>query len=95
MSSLSSAQLATAHSKDGMFANVLANVLAKCKADRFSDLLQRHHILVHKEGEEQCSDQEGSKIQRRPIACVACARAKTKCDKSVRLIRLVLFLDRN
>ncbi|RDI82728.1 Heat shock protein [Venturia inaequalis] len=46
-----------------------------------SDLLQRHHILVHKEAEEQCSDQEGKIVQRRPIACVACARAKTKCDK--------------
>ncbi|TLD38746.1 Heat shock protein [Venturia nashicola] len=57
----------------------------KCSTCHFSfkrlDLLQRHHILVHKEADEQCSDQEGKSVQRRPIACVACARAKTKCDK--------------
>lgn len=38
---------------------------------------------MHKEADEQCSDQEGKNVQRRPIACVACARAKTKCDKIV------------
>jgi hypothetical protein len=48
-----------------------------------SDLLQRHYFLVHKEAEEQSSDQENNSSQRRPIACVACARAKTKCDKFV------------
>ncbi|QDS71024.1 hypothetical protein FKW77_008064 [Venturia effusa] len=57
----------------------------KCSTCHFSfkrrDLLQRHHVLVHKEVDDQCSDQEGKNAQRRPIACVACARAKTKCDK--------------
>lgn len=54
------------------------------------DLLQRHQILVHKEADEHCSDQEGKSIQRRPIACVACARAKTKCDKLVNISSLCL-----
>ncbi|KAF2430130.1 hypothetical protein EJ08DRAFT_734405 [Tothia fuscella] len=59
----------------------------KCTTCHFSfkrrDLLQRHQIIMHKEAEDTSSDQENGTVQRRPIACVACARAKTKCDKSI------------
>ncbi|KAF2456248.1 hypothetical protein BDY21DRAFT_58967 [Lineolata rhizophorae] len=60
----------------------------KCSTCHFSfkrrDLLQRHFLLVHKETNSATrSEPDTAHLQRRPIACTTCAKAKTKCDKAI------------
>ncbi|KAF2401950.1 hypothetical protein EJ06DRAFT_369237 [Trichodelitschia bisporula] len=57
----------------------------KCSICHFSfkrrDLLQRHYILVHKDTDSPGTPPSAPDAGR-PIACVSCAKAKTKCDKA-------------
>lgn len=47
------------------------------------DMLQHHYDAIHKEQDEATSDVDASDFQRRAIACKACAKAKTRCDRAV------------